>query len=171
MKKNKKSFLNYILVGIIIILVIFIIIMFFVNKKTLTPDYAPGVIDVNAIKTPDNEKKLDKSDGGGSVSLSYSNVVSIDLSTKEIKMYFKNPTKSTQSMIIQVMLKNNDDYLVIGQTNRIPSGYSVYKTQLLDVVKLEKGGYDGMFNVLYYDEETEEKAIVNTNIPITIDVK
>ncbi len=167
--KSKK--LNYILIGIIIILLVGIVIAFFSYKKAIVPDYAPGVIDTNAIKTPDDGSKMNKSEGGGSVSLSYSNVVSVDLSKKEIKMYFKNPSKSTQAMVIQVILESGNEEYIIGQTDRVPSGYTVYNTKFLDIVSLKAGGYTGRFNVMYYDEETEEKAIVNTNIPIKIDVK
>ena len=36
--------------------------------------------------------------------------------------------------------------------------------------KLGVGGYEGKFIVHYYDQTTGEKAMVNTEIPITINV-
>lgn len=42
---------------------------------------------------------------------------------------------------------------------------------LLEDVDLQKGEYEGNFNVLYYDAKTGEKAIVNTSIPISVVVK
>ena len=170
-EKNSSKIMNYILIGIIILLLAAIAVGIFMYKKALTPDYAPGTIDTNAIPTPDDGSKMNKSEGGGAVSLSYSNVVSIDLSKKNIKMYFKNPSKSTQAMVIQVILESGGKEYIIGQTDRVPSGYTVYDTKLLNTVSLKAGGYTGKFNVMYYDEETEEKAIVNTNIPIKIEVK
>lgn len=157
--------------AIIIVLLVAILIVLIMKNKALTPDYAPGTIDVNAIKSPDDGKKMEKSKGGGAVSLSYSNVVNVNLSKKIVQMYFKNPSKSTQAMIIQIILKSGDKEYIIGQTDRLPSGYAIYKVDYLDPVSLKKGGYDGKFNILYYDEETDEKAIVNTNIPIKIEVE
>jgi hypothetical protein len=37
--------------------------------------------------------------------------------------------------------------------------------------KLTKGGYDGKFVVLYYNQDTGEKAILKTEIPVTVTVK
>ena len=35
---------------------------------------------------------------------------------------------------------------------------------------LSPGGYEGKFIVLYYDPDSGEKAMVNTEIPITVNV-
>ena len=35
---------------------------------------------------------------------------------------------------------------------------------------LQPGGYEGKFIVLYYDQTSGEKSMVNTEIPITINV-
>ena len=37
--------------------------------------------------------------------------------------------------------------------------------------KLTEGIYDGKFNILYYDQINGEKAIVNTEIPVTVTVE
>lgn len=167
MERQKK--LNIIFV-VVIVLLLGIIVYFLIEKgKNLKPDYAPGEIDERAVYTPDDDKKLKSSEGGGAVSMSYSNVVSVDLKKKKIKLFFKNPSKSNQEIVLQIVIEQNGKEYVIAKTDRIPAGYSVYEMKLLNT-SLVKGGYKGKFSIAYYDEKTLEKAVLNTNIPITISV-
>ena len=171
-EKNKKSklSLNTILLFLILICVIVIIILLIKNGRVLTPDYAPGEIDVNAIKEKDTGEKMELS-GGGAVSLSYSNIVSVALDSKKVKLYFKNPSKSRENVVLEIVVKQGEKEVVIAKSDIIPTGYAIYEMNLNKNVRLAKGGYNGLFKVIYYDEETNEKQIVNTQIDITIDVK
>lgn len=145
--------------------------MYLTSSKELIPDYAPGVLDPNAVPMPDDGKKLEASEGGGAVSLSYSDKVAVDLKKKKVEFYFQNPSKSTQDIVLQVIVKQGDKEVVIAQSERISAGYAIYNLDLKKDAKLASGGYKGKFNVIFYDEETKEKAVVNTNIPITIAVE
>lgn len=139
------------------------------TSKDLIPDYAPGVLDVNAVPMPDDGTKLKAPKGGGSVSLSYSDKVAVDLKKKQVDIYFQNPSKSTQDIVLQVIVTQGKKEIVIAQSERISAGYALYKLDLKE--KLKTGGYKGKFNIIFYDEKSGEKAIVNTNIPITIAVE
>ena len=70
--------------------------------------------------------------------------------------------------MIQIVIQDN----VIVQSGTLKPGKQVNSLELLADAedKLTAGTYDGRFNILYYDQETGEKAIVNTEIPITVDV-
>jgi hypothetical protein len=59
------------------------------------------------------------------------------------------------------------------QSGRITPGNKVNSLALLKDAekKLTKGGYDGKFVVLYYNQDTGEKAILKTEIPVTVTVK
>lgn len=170
-KKNKSKQWIIIVILILIIITCVSIIGTLLLKRELTPDYAPGVIDPNAVPLPEDGEKLEPSEGGGAVSLSFSDDIAVNLESKEIKLYFQNPSKSTEDMVLQIIITKNDKDVIIGQSERIPAGYAIYKMKLLDSVKLQKGGYDGKINILYYNTQTEEKAMVNTNIPVTIAVE
>ena len=169
--KRLKPKLNTILLFLILICAIVVIVLLVKNSQMLTPDYAPGEIDTNAIKEKDNDKKMDVSDGGGAVSLSYSNVVSIDLDSKKAKLYFKNPSKSRENVVLEIVVKQGEKEVVVAKSGVIPTGYAIYEMKLNKNARLAKGGYNGLFKVMYYDEDTSEKQIVNTEIDITIDVK
>lgn len=136
---------------------------------TLTPDYAPQEEEQNAEPIPDDSgEKLEDPEDGSSVSLTYSREVTISLSEKEASLLFANPGKSNQDMVLQIVVQGE----VIVQSGTLKPGNQVTALALMDGMdeKLSAGTYEGNFVVLYYDPETGEKAIVNTEIPITITV-
>lgn len=136
----------------------------------IPPDYAPIEIDPNQKPIEgDNGDKMEVEDGGGAVSLTYSNEVSIDLSDCKAELHFGNPGKSTQDMLVQIVIRDQ----VIVQSGRLTPGNEVTNLNLQEsaVRKLSVGTYEGKFVISYYNPETREKAIVNTEIPIRITVQ
>ncbi len=173
MSKGKKKKINWIyllLIGLIAICLIIIVVLLNKNEQALTPDYAPGTIDTNAIKEQDTGDKMNVSDGGGAVSLSYSNVVLVDSEKKNIKMYFKNPIQSRESTVLEIVVDQNDKEYILAKSDLLPPGYALYNMNLTSTLKLPKGGYEGKFRLTYYNEETGVKQIVNTEIEVSIEV-
>lgn len=169
---QKKLLLLLLLLLLITILAVSITIwaLFFREKPVLAPDYAPQETEAYAETIPNDDKtKLDKPEGGGSVSLTYSRDVSIDLSDEKASLMFANPGKSNQDMVLQLVIQEE----VICQSGTLTPGHHVNNLELLKgaAKKLSAGTYEGHFNVLYYDQESGEKAIVNTEIPVTVTVK
>ena len=139
------------------------------NKVILNPDYAPQNKEENAETIPDDTgDKMENPEGGGAVSLTYSNEVTIDLSDKAAAIYFANPGKSNQDMVIQIAIQDT----IILQSGTLSPGNQVKLLNLLEGAEdmLQPGGYEGKFIVLYYDQTSGEKSMVNTEIPITINV-
>ena len=139
------------------------------GQQVLAPDYAPQQQEQNAETIPDDSgEKMEKPEGGGSVSLTYSNKVTIDISDKAAALYFANPGKSNQDMVIQIAIQDT----IILQSGTLSPGNQVKLLNLLEGAEtmLQPGGYEGKFIVLYYDQESGEKAMVNTEIPVTITV-
>ena len=168
MKKNKTTLLILLLVLITLSAVCVTVWALFFRDSgpALAPDYAPQEMEQNAESIPDDsDEKMAKPEGGGSVSLTYSN---IDLSDKAAALYFANPGKSNQDMVIQITIQDT----VIVQSGTLVPGQQVKLLNLLEGAEkqLSVGGYEGKFVVLYYDQTSGEKAMVNTEIPITINV-
>lgn len=176
-EKNKKNSsknnnkVNIILIILIILCGGFLVFLIVQNSKKLTPDYAPGTIDVNAIKEKDSDKKMPVSSGGGAVSIAYSNVVAVDTKNKDVKLYFKNPSSSRESIVLEVIVLQGSKEYVIAKSDLLPPGYALYKLDLNTKNKLPKGGYKGKFRITYYNEETNEKEIINTEVEASIEVK
>lgn len=137
----------------------------------LNPDYAPEQMEPHQSPIPGDtgNKAESSSGGGGSVSLNYSDKVTIDLSDGKAYLYFANPGKSNQDMVIQVVIQGE----VLLQSGRLTPGHQVQELELLPdaAAKLSPGGYDGKFVLYYYHPETMEKAMVNTEIEITVSVQ
>lgn len=139
------------------------------EEMVLAPDYAPQEEEQYVEDIPGDEGgRMESPEGGGSVSLTYSKEVSIDLGERRATLHFGNPGKSNQDMVIQIVIQDN----VVVQSGTLKPGKQVNSLELLTDAKdkLAAGIYDGMLNILYYDQETGERAIVNTEIPVTIDV-
>ena len=177
MSKNENKQNKLILLLILLLLLITLIavgvtvwaLFFRDSGPTLAPDYAPQEMEQHAETIPnDSGDKLDKPEGGGSVSLTYSNKVTVDLSDKMAALYFANPGKSNQDMVLQIAIQDT----VILQSGTLKPGNQVKLLDLLEGAEemLSPGGYEGKFIVLYYDPDTGEKAMVNTEIPITVNV-
>lgn len=135
----------------------------------LAPDYAPQEEEQHAETIPnDDGEKMEQPDGGGSVSLSYSREVTIALGEETAKLYFANPGKSNQDIVLQLVVQDQ----VILQSGTLKPGNQVTSLELLNgaAKMLSEGGYEGKFVVLYYHPETGEKAVVNTEIPVSITV-
>ena len=137
----------------------------------LNPDYAPEEVEFNQIPIPNDDAsgKVENTGGGGSVSLNYIDRVVIDLSDRKANLYFANPGKSNQDMVLQVVIQ--DEVLV--QSGRLTPGHQVTELELLPdaAKKLAPGGYDGKFILYYYHPETSEKAMVNTEIEVDVAVQ
>lgn len=136
------------------------------------PDFAPQSVDDNAHKMEDeNTDKLETQEGGGAISLTYSTQVEVDLEDGQAHILFQNPTRSTQDVVLQLVVGEDDQETLVAQSQLIPAGYALDSLELEEPVLLTQGGYEGEFRVLSYDPESGEKAVVNTVIPVDITVQ
>ena len=137
----------------------------------LSPDYAPPGVDENSEKIPgDKGDKLDTEIGGGAVGVQYSEQVTIDLSENMAYLQYANPGKSTQNILIQIVIKGK----IVAQSGVIEPGYRLSKLKLLSGANeiLQEGVYvDAVFKFLCYDPVTAEKAMVDTEGNITVTVQ
>ena len=168
-KKNRLLILLLLLIAIVAVGISIWAIWFRDSAPVLAPDYAPQQLEENAEPIGDDgDEKLSQPEGGGAVGLTYAKEVSISLSDKSATLLFANPTKSNQDMVLQLVI----DDVVILQSGRLEPGNRVTTLTLLDgsEKRLAAGGYNVKFVVLYYDRTSGEKAMVNTEIPVTVTV-
>ena len=143
-------------------------LFFRTEEATLTPDHAP-VIEEQAQPIPgDVGEPNEVQPGSGSVSLTYSNAVKIRLGDQSAQFLFANPGRSNQDMVVQLIIQER----VIFQSGRITPGNQVRQLELSAdaAAMLMPGGYEGAFLVHFYDPVSGEKAIVTTEIPVSITV-
>ena len=169
---DKKNLLVYILLLITVAAVAVSVwaLFFRTPDARLAPDYAPVETERYAWPIPeDHEQGTQAQPGSGSVSLTYANEVFIDLSDGVVDLLFANPGRSNQDVVLQIVIRDT----VILQSGRITPGNQVTALTLpADAAEiLSPGGYEGSFRVFYYDPVSGEKAIVNTEIPISVTVE
>ncbi|SDG86804.1 hypothetical protein NQ534_10030 [Marvinbryantia formatexigens DSM 14469] len=170
-EKNKKMKILIVLLLLVTAAAISVTVWALFFRDTtpvLSPDYAPVEEEVNAedIEGETEEEKLEADEGGGAVSMSYQKTVTVSLADRTAELMFQNPSRSVNDMILQLIIVSADGTeTVIAQSGTIHPGKQVEKLELIDgAAELSEGTYSGKFNVLYYDPDTGEKAIVNGSI-------
>lgn len=167
---NQKLLIFILLFITIAALCVTVWALFFRSSQiALVPDYAPVATEAHAQPIPgDAGGQSAAQPGSGTVSLTYSTEVSMDLSSRSVTLLFANPGRSNQDMVLQIVIQDT----VILQSGRLTPGNQVTQLELTgDAAEmLSPGGYEGCFRIFYYDIESGDKAIVNTEIPISITV-
>lgn len=170
MDDKKKKILIISLSALLLLLIIGIIICVILlnadkpvvdESDKIVPDYPPQETDPN--QTPmegDPGGTLEIEEGGAGVNLTYTATATVDLSDGTVKLYYANPSKSTQDMVVSLVLENEN--LVICRSQRITAGNQIRELTLEESAKekLEVGGYKAKYVVGCYDHDTNEKAIV-----------
>ena len=157
--KRRKWLLLLLLLLLLICICVTVWAIFFRKKTPVPPpDYAQ-------IETERNAEPIG---GGSSVALTYSKEVSISLSDKKASLMVANPGKSTQDMVIQLVINDK----VIIQSGRVLPGNRVTKLDLSDGTEksLSAGKYEGRMIISFYDCQNGEKAMLDTEIPVNVTV-
>ena len=159
-------------IGIVICIGVTVWAVFFREPaKVITPDYAPGKLDPNAESiSGDDTGKLEAPVGGGAISMQFVDKVTIDLSDKKAYLNYSNPSKSTQNIVLQIVIKDQ----VVVQSERIEPGYQIKELPLLSGADklLAEGVYtQAVFKVLSYNPVTGEKSMIDTQAEITVTVQ
>ena len=170
---TKKLLIIALLSVAVIAVVVTVCLVVFKEDEVLAPDYAPPAIEENAEKIEgDNEEKMEVSgDGSGAIGISYKKTATIDLSDEKIAVYYSNPNRSHNSVLLQIVVKGE----VVAQSGTIKPGYRVSTLDLLDgaAARLQAGTYeqDTQIVVYTYDPVTDERTMMKYNLPIIVTVQ
>lgn len=173
-KKKTVLFWWWILLLLILLIAVGVIVwaLFLRAPKTdntLAPDYAPRQVEQHAQRYGEETSKLDQTEGGGAVTLEYTTDVDINLSEKKVYFSVANPYQSNQSMLVQIKIKDE----VIAESGTLQPGYRLGELNITEqkAKMLSEGVYDGQILIWYYQPDTGERAVVNTAIPVSINVR
>lgn len=142
-----------------------------VTTKQKSDQFAPKVDSV-AEQMEDTGEKMSAPDGGGAVSLTYSTLVIVSTEEQTAEIIFENPSRSTKDAALQLFLKGEKEgqEKLLAESELIPAGYKLSEMKLKDHLNLNSGNYEGVMVVSYYDPESGEKEVVDTNIPVSVTV-
>jgi hypothetical protein len=135
----------------------------------ITPDYPAPPLEEGAEDVADSENKLDAPEGGGAVGMIYSNEVEIDLSDKKATLLFANPNRSTHNVSVQLIVQD----IVLAGSGLLTPAKRITTLDLKDGVNVPAGVYaqNAKLLVRFYDPETNECSIVNSEIIVTVTVR
>ena len=165
MDRRSKTYLILATVVALLAICVAVWALFFRAPETpADPEISP-VADEHLTPTDDgDDEKMPQAEGGGAVNITYSNEVTISLADAAATVQITNPTRSNQSMLIQLMIQD----VKIGQSGTIPPGNQLAVIPLNENITIEPGSYDGKFQLLFFDVKTNQQANLTTSIPVTI---
>ena len=180
-RSGNGGLVKILLVTLIVLIIVIIILLLRScsgNKDNgptvLEPDYPAMDVDSGAesIEDDPSEEAPEVSQGGGSVTISFTDVVTYTLSTGKLSLFYQNPGASTHNVVVQVLLISGETEYLMSQSGILKPGYQVTSLTVDEnAPTLSAGGYEGKLRLRFYDPETGERAIVDTDIPCTISVK
>lgn len=151
-EKDKKGKKRWLLLLLLLLLLVFAVGMWalFCRRRTQT---APAAAEPS---------------GGSSVTLTYSDAVSINLSSDEAALLFANPEKSAWNAAVRLMIQDT----AAAQSDMLSPGQEVTVLPLADGAgdALTPGSVDGRLLVSFYDPQSGEKAMLDAEIPVTVTV-
>lgn len=133
---------------------------------TIIPSSTPELHEY-ALTIPVNKDETGQMDvpiHGGGASVTCSSAVNVQLKKSKIDFYYKNPSRSLSSALVQILV--NDQ--VLAQSGAIPPGYESYVLDLNTDVKWKVGQYKGTLIISFYDLNTNKKVDVDSQIEIDV---
>ena len=128
--------------------------------------------DENTVPIEDDDStKTPNESGGGSVTLVYNLDAELHLSTGKIKIFYANPNSSNHSVVLELYVIDGEDEILIAKSGLVKPGFGLEELEFdRESAILQEGSYDAKYKLLYYDETTPEKALVETDLP-DVDLK
>lgn len=142
--------------------------LFFTEPEVLEPDFNLLEIEENAEEMEDDGDASESIGGGGAVVLNFRYDVFVNMTSRKANLYFGLPSSSNKDAVLQLVVGD----VLLAQSGRLPPGYQISTLDVKEeaVGRLQPGAYNGGLRVLYYDDETGERAILDTEIKVTVTV-
>lgn len=119
-------------------------------------------------RKPEKHKPAPQPSTGGTVSLSYSDAVSIHLADARVTLEFANPADSAWDTSVRLVVAG----VVMAQSEVVSPGGQVTELALASGAdaELSAGSCDGRLLVSFYYPHTQEKAMLDAEIPVDVTV-
>lgn len=175
-KESKKQRLLILLLLLLLLLAVGTCVWALFLRESTPPAPAPPEVEDSAQPVEGDPQPVESdstappepSSGGGTVSLTYSDTVSIDLSKKEVTLLFADPAKSAWDAAVRLVIQD----VAAAQSDTLSPGQQVTVLPLSAGAEatLSAGSCEGKLLVSFYDRQNGEEAMLNTEIPVTVTV-
>lgn len=152
------------------------LVLSLMGPTRITPEHPMPDKDENSLPIEGEEGgedgggggKVESEIGGGFVSMIYTKSAHIDLSDANIDIYFLNPAKSNHSVTLELYITFMDQDWLVAKSGRLDAGYGLRTATFNEKVSLvpttEQRVYRGKYVIRFYDPETGERSVFNTEI-------
>ncbi len=151
-------------------------LLFALNPPKPTADYNPITEDRAIIPNTDDELRIRFNENKASYQVPKTIEVDADTLTASDDNYIiKNPDRGANyDFVAAIYLTDSFGQKVeVYRSGRIPVGYSIAELTLTppeDIV-LSKGSYDAQLVFSFYNQDTGEKGMVDSTVPVTIKIR
>ena len=154
-----------ILAAIVVAILLILSLLTGDRRPVINPDNPLPPLEENMVPDTEQGVKEESPEGGGSVSMIYTLSATVDLSTKDVKIHFRNPVMSNHSVSVEFYIVSGGEEYLAAKSGLIPAGNGLFLLTLDDdAPQLSEGVYEGLYRVLYYDPETGVRAHVQSDI-------
>lgn len=167
-KKQDKQKLFFFLIGIIVVLIAVVAVILYINKKRSDQIIVNPNIEIESLanKTDeDSDNKNIKQEANSALIICQPDV-SINKKTGEISFYYKNPSFSRASVVLELSL----DDMIIAESGAILPGYELTRMNVIPNIVLSNGNYGGILKVKIFDGKTGKDVGVDTNIEVNVNI-
>ncbi len=129
--------------------------------------YAPIPTDSNVIKIV-KEEEPPPTDAPNRVSFQFNETLHIDPDNGRCYLNFENPSYSSNKIVIKLM--SDDDDSIMAESGGIEPGYGLKYIPLNDngYDKVNSGATSGHIVINAYDCDTNDKAMIDSTLPVTL---
>ena len=119
-------------------------------------------------RKPEKHKPAPQMPADSTVSLSYSDAVSVHLADARVTLEFTNPANSAWDTSVRLVIAG----VVMAQSEVVSPGGQVTELALVSGAdtELSAGSCDGRLLVSFYYPHTQEKAMLDAEIPVDVTV-
>lgn len=132
--------------------------------------YAPIPSDENQIRIPEEkEPENPKNSGSGnSISFKFNEALHIDPKTGNVYINFENPSYAKNKIVVTLLAEG--DRSMMARSGGIAPGHGLNYLRLNDngYEKINSGINIGIITLTAYDAVTNDKAMINTELPVRI---
>ncbi len=168
--KSRLAFLWFFLIGLLSVGVCLCLLFNVKEEQPSVIDPIPEP-DKNISAIPDGDSNI--STDAGTLSMTYVLKAKVSLSTGEVGIYFANPQKSNQNVVIELYIVNGEENVLLAKSGQIPRGNRLFKLEAEKntLSRLKVGDYEGFYRIICWDAESGGKSLVEpkiTDVVITV---
>jgi hypothetical protein len=163
--KEKKSFLPFMLIPLLLALLVAIILLLPIVEPDDEPIFAPVPRDEDSVPIPG---EVIEPREGNHMSFQFQKDISASLSTGNATLNFKNPGYANHDVVVQLILED----VVIAESGAVSPGFQLEHLRLdfPSGAVVPTGVYDATIAMVYYEIGTHNRSMFESNFPVVLTV-